>query len=173
MRILSSVLGLLLVACATSTANGQLAEQGLSMQSRVKFDRATIFLVLTIRNDSKHDSWINGKFSWETTSCRAPSWEITLKLLDSRSRTLGSNCMFSRSPIRDGDYRRLKPGEEYSGEIQLDFCFSFEAGEKIKVRATYRDENESPPKPPPGATHWKGQISAMPVEFLVPVDFKP
>lgn len=172
-KVLAGVLVIFLVACATSRSNGETADHGLSMKSTVKFDDSKIWLVLSIRNSSKHGAWINGKFSWSTRSCKPPSWEITLNLLDSRDRSLGSNCMDSRAPIRDEDYRLLKPGDEYTEKIELGSCFTFEAGEEIEVRATYRDENETPPKPPLGATHWKGQIGAMPAKFLVPADHKP
>jgi len=171
MKVLTAVMAILLVACATSTSNGGTPAHGLSLRSSVKVDGSKIWLVLSLRNDSKRGSWINGRFSWSTRSCKPPSWAITVNILDSRYRSLGSDCMVTRAPIRDDDYKLLKPDDEYTEKIELGACFAFEAGEKLQVGATYRDENENPPKPPPGAAHWEGQIEAMPAEFLVPVDY--
>jgi len=165
-------LGLVVVACTTSAAVGAgPSRTQVSMESRVRADDSKIWLILSIRNDGERPVWINGRFSWSERSCKPPSWEITLNLLDARIRSLGSMCTDSRSPILDEDYRLLKRGEKYTTEIELGFCFQFEGGEKIRLSASYRDENEKPPKAPRGAEHVKRRVDAMPIEFVVPGNY--
>jgi hypothetical protein len=155
---------------ATATVGADTPDtSGAAFSVAAKIEGDKVVLSYTLENKGRAPLFANTRLALDAEGCAPERSEVIVTLTDVRDRRLPFRCMFKRSAILPKHYGRLAPGQKARGQFALSDCYEFVPGEKIQVRAQYRDPNPEPPAPPAGVTPLRDPVRAPPIEFTAPV----